>query len=129
MLRAPSALHSPQMAQEVPIRGDTIRLGQLLKLAGRGDSGSEVKALLASEPAWVNGERETRAAASCTAATACGSASTTCCSSPRARLASGVIVRRSARSRGYGRGSRHILHMLGPRGRLISSRTRKPWRA
>ena len=48
------------MAREIPIQGDTIRLGQLLKLAGAVDSGSEVKALLASEPAWVNGERETR---------------------------------------------------------------------
>ncbi len=48
------------MAQEISIRGETIRLGQLLKLAGVVDSGSEVKALLASEPAWVNGERETR---------------------------------------------------------------------
>lgn len=48
------------MAQEISIRGERIRLGQLLKLAGVVDSGSEVKALLASEPAWVNGERETR---------------------------------------------------------------------
>ena len=48
------------MAREIPIRDETIRLGQLLKLAGIVDSGSEVKALLASEPAWVNGERETR---------------------------------------------------------------------
>ncbi len=44
----------------MPIQGETIRLGQLLKLAGVVDSGSEVKVLLASEPAWVNGERETR---------------------------------------------------------------------
>jgi ribosome-associated protein len=48
------------VVSEIPIRGDTIRLGQLLKLAGVVDSGSDVKALLASEPAWVNGERETR---------------------------------------------------------------------
>ena len=48
------------MAQEISIRGETIRLGQVLKLAGVVDSGSEVKALLASEPAWVNGEREAR---------------------------------------------------------------------
>jgi ribosome-associated protein len=46
--------------QDVPIRGYTIRLGQLLKLAGVVDSGSEVKALLASEAALVNGEPETR---------------------------------------------------------------------
>jgi ribosome-associated protein len=48
------------VAHEIPIRGETIRLGQLLKLAGVVDSGSEVKALLASEPVLVNGERETR---------------------------------------------------------------------
>lgn len=48
------------MAEEIPIQSETIRLGQLLKLAGVVDSGSEVKALLAAEPAWVNGERETR---------------------------------------------------------------------
>jgi ribosome-associated protein len=46
---------------EVSIQGETIRLGQLLKLAGVVDSGSEVKALLAGEqPVLVNGERETR---------------------------------------------------------------------
>jgi ribosome-associated protein len=45
---------------EIPIEGDTIRLGQLLKLAGVVDSGSEVKALLAGEPVLVNGERDTR---------------------------------------------------------------------
>jgi ribosome-associated protein len=48
------------MAREMPIRGETITLGQLLKLAGVVDSGSEVKALLATEPAWVNTEHETR---------------------------------------------------------------------
>lgn len=48
------------MIEEVPIREDTIRLGQLLKLAGVVDSGSEVKMLLAETPAQVNGEPETR---------------------------------------------------------------------
>ena len=48
------------MALEISIRGDTIRLGQLLKLAGVVDSGSEVKVLLAHAPALVNGEPETR---------------------------------------------------------------------
>jgi ribosome-associated protein len=48
------------VAREIPIQGESIRLGQLLKLAGVVDSGSEVKLLLASEPALVNGERETR---------------------------------------------------------------------
>jgi ribosome-associated protein len=46
--------------QEVPIREQTIRLGQLLKLAGIVDSGSEVKALLGELPAQVNGEPESR---------------------------------------------------------------------
>jgi ribosome-associated protein len=46
--------------REVAIREESIRLGQLLKLAGLIDSGSEAKALLASETVWVNGERETR---------------------------------------------------------------------
>jgi ribosome-associated protein len=59
-IRLTSQLHSQAVAQEISIRGDTIRLGQLLKLAGVVDSGSEVKALLASEPALVNGELETR---------------------------------------------------------------------
>ncbi|MEA2198518.1 MAG: ribosome-associated protein [Solirubrobacteraceae bacterium] len=45
---------------EVPIRGDMIRLGQLLKLAGVIDSGAGVKAFLAADPVWVNGEREAR---------------------------------------------------------------------
>jgi ribosome-associated protein len=48
------------MVREVPIRGEMIRLGQLLKLAGILDSGSEVKALLAAEPVWVNEQREAR---------------------------------------------------------------------
>ncbi len=48
------------MAVEIPIRGETIRLGQLLKLAGIVDSGSEVKALLAAQPALVNGQPEDR---------------------------------------------------------------------
>ncbi len=48
------------MPAEVPIRGQMIRLGQLLKLAGVIDSGSEVKAFLAAEPVWVNGAPESR---------------------------------------------------------------------
>ena len=46
--------------REIQIREDTIRLGQLLKLAGIVDSGSEVKLLLADRPAIVNGEPEAR---------------------------------------------------------------------
>ncbi|HWX95775.1 MAG TPA: RNA-binding S4 domain-containing protein [Solirubrobacteraceae bacterium] len=48
------------MPLEMAITGETIRLGQLLKLAGIIDSGSDAKALLASETVNVNGERETR---------------------------------------------------------------------
>jgi ribosome-associated protein len=48
------------MVREVRIRGQTIRLGQLLKLAAMIDSGAAVKAFLAAEPVWVNGEREAR---------------------------------------------------------------------
>jgi ribosome-associated protein len=48
------------MPREIAIRGATIRLGQLLKLAGAIDSGSDAKQLLATEAVSVNGERETR---------------------------------------------------------------------
>lgn len=48
------------MEREVQIREETIRLGQLLKLVGIIDSGSEAKAFLALHPVWVNDERETR---------------------------------------------------------------------
>jgi ribosome-associated protein len=46
--------------REIEIRGDTIRLGQLLKLAGVVDSGGDVRELLASEEVLVNGEPEER---------------------------------------------------------------------
>jgi ribosome-associated protein len=46
--------------REVPIRGEVIRLGQLLKLAGVVVGGGEAKALLAGGDVLVNGERETR---------------------------------------------------------------------
>jgi ribosome-associated protein len=45
---------------EVEIRGDVIRLGQLLKVAGIVDSGGEAKALLADGGVTVNGEPESR---------------------------------------------------------------------
>ena len=48
------------MMRDVPIRGQMIRLGQLLKLADVIDSGAEAKAFLEVEPVWVNGEREAR---------------------------------------------------------------------
>ena len=46
--------------REIPIRGHTIRLGQLLKLAGIADSGADAKALLADGVVTVNGEPEQR---------------------------------------------------------------------
>ena len=45
---------------DVAISTDTIRLGQLLKLAGLVDSGSDAKFLLAGGEVSVNGETETR---------------------------------------------------------------------
>jgi ribosome-associated protein len=46
--------------QEIEIRGDTIRLGQLLKLSGIAGSGAEAKALLLEQGVTVNGEAEAR---------------------------------------------------------------------
>ena len=46
--------------QEIEIRGDTIRLGQLLKLSGIAGSGAEAKALLLEQGVTVNGEPEVR---------------------------------------------------------------------
>ena len=45
---------------DIAIRGDTIRLGQLLKLAGLADSGTDAKALLADGAVTVNGDPEER---------------------------------------------------------------------
>jgi ribosome-associated protein len=45
---------------DVTIRGDMIRLGQLLKLAGVVESGGELKTLLAEQPIHVNGEADAR---------------------------------------------------------------------
>jgi ribosome-associated protein len=47
-------------AREVEIRGDSIRLGQLLKLAGIAESGADAKAILAERQVTVNGEPEQR---------------------------------------------------------------------
>jgi len=46
--------------QEIKIRGEMIRLGQLLKLGGVVESGAEGKDLLASAEVLVNGTIETR---------------------------------------------------------------------
>ena len=46
--------------REIEIRGDTIRLGQALKVAGIVGSGGEAKALLSEGGVTVNGEPEAR---------------------------------------------------------------------
>lgn len=46
--------------QEISIRGDMIRLGQLLKLASIVGSGGDAKAMLAAGLVTVNGVEETR---------------------------------------------------------------------
>jgi ribosome-associated protein len=46
--------------RDVPIRGEMIRLGQLLKLAGVIDNGAAVKAFLSAEAVWVNEDMEAR---------------------------------------------------------------------
>src|ERR1700689_4101955 len=51
--------HLVRRVQEVAIDGDTIRLGQLLKLTGIADSGGASKQLLAAG-VRVNGAAETR---------------------------------------------------------------------
>ena len=48
------------MSREVAIRGSTIRLGQLLKLADVVGGGGEVKAYLAATEVLVNGEPDSR---------------------------------------------------------------------
>jgi ribosome-associated protein len=46
--------------REIPIASGTIRLGQLLKLAGLADSGGEARALIATGAVTVNGEPSTQ---------------------------------------------------------------------
>lgn len=48
------------MPRDVPIRGEMIRLGQLLKLAGIVGGGGEVRTFLAEATVLVNGEPEAR---------------------------------------------------------------------
>jgi ribosome-associated protein len=47
-------------AREITIRGDMIRLGQLLKLADVVDGGGEVKDFLANVEVTINGEPDDR---------------------------------------------------------------------
>jgi ribosome-associated protein len=46
--------------RDVVIREETIRLGQVLKLAGLAASGSDARALVERGAVTVNGEAETR---------------------------------------------------------------------
>lgn len=48
------------MRHEVEVQGESIRLGQFLKLSGAVDHGSDVKDLVASGIVRVNDEVETR---------------------------------------------------------------------
>jgi ribosome-associated protein len=46
--------------RDIPIREETIRLGQLLKLAGLADSGADAGRLVQEGAVCVDGEVETR---------------------------------------------------------------------
>jgi ribosome-associated protein len=50
----------PQHTREVPIRDDSIRLGQFLKYAGLIDSGADAKGVIADGQVLVNDAVETR---------------------------------------------------------------------
>ncbi len=46
--------------RDLPIRGETIRLGQALKLSGLAESGGDARALIEDGLVTVNAEAETR---------------------------------------------------------------------
>jgi ribosome-associated protein len=46
--------------RDLPIRGESIRLGQALKLSGLAESGGEARALIEEGAVTVNSEVETR---------------------------------------------------------------------
>ena len=48
------------MVHEIAIKGDMIRLGQLLKLSDLAESGADARELLVASGVTVNGEAETR---------------------------------------------------------------------
>ena len=50
----------PSPMRDVEIRGDMIRLGQLLKLSGLAGSGADARELVLGNGVSVNGEAETR---------------------------------------------------------------------
>lgn len=51
---------SPQTPAEIPIRDESIRLGQLLKLAGIAENGAMAREVIDAGAVEVNGEVETR---------------------------------------------------------------------
>ncbi|MEA2220407.1 MAG: ribosome-associated protein [Solirubrobacteraceae bacterium] len=53
-------VHPDAADRDVPIREDSIRLGQLLKLAGLADSGGDARELVRDGGVRVNGEVERR---------------------------------------------------------------------
>ena len=55
----PAEGHDPSV-REIEIRGDMIRLGQLLKLSAIAGSGSDARSLLVEQAVMVNGEPEAR---------------------------------------------------------------------
>jgi ribosome-associated protein len=56
-MRETVAVRTPR---DVPVREDTIRLGQFLKLADLIDNGAEAKPLMIQGLVTVNGDTETR---------------------------------------------------------------------
>jgi ribosome-associated protein len=55
-----TTLSTVNRPDDVPIRDETIRLGQFLKLAGLIDSGADAKAVIADGQVSVNGEVDVR---------------------------------------------------------------------
>ena len=56
----PGTITRVSVVREVPIRDESIRLGQFLKLSDLIDNGADAKPLLMQGLVFVNGELETR---------------------------------------------------------------------
>jgi ribosome-associated protein len=56
----PGRISRVSVVREVPIRDESIRLGQFLKLSDLIDNGADAKPLLMQGLVFVNGELETR---------------------------------------------------------------------
>ena len=69
---------------EIPIRDETIRLGQLLKLAGVVDDGAQARELIENGEVTVDGEVDRRRGRQCAPAAWSGSATPSCGSHVRA---------------------------------------------